>query len=240
MRNDAAAPKRRRSVARGRLLIYAAAALGSLLLIIPQICATIQTNHADLSASGGGEQLLQRRVATTKAMTPSSQVSCATWCTNPCAELSGDPSAECSGCTHDLACHYGAPSFETTKRAPPVEDTALAAIERKPTHTRTTNAALTSTVRTSRVVCPKIFIYNASILGKYEPQLTLQGYGPRISNGPSWLRDTDQHALGALILSRLLRFPRCTTSNASEARLFIVPLLHILNPVTKCHPTVQT
>lgn len=41
----------------------------------------------------------------------------------------------------------------------------------------------------------------------------------------SMARNTRQHSLGAILLYRLLTFPRCTTERPEEADLFVIPML---------------
>ena len=84
-----------------------------------------------------------------------------------------------------------------------------------------------------KVSCPKVFVYNISAVRQHESKLTFLGYGNPIPRGPdtrSWLRDTGQHRLGGILLSRLLRSPRCLTHDVAEAQLFFVPMLHVLHP----------
>ena len=79
--------------------------------------------------------------------------------------------------------------------------------------------------------CPLVYVYNYSELQRHVRALTLTGYGTRLPTRAPWMRATQQHRLGAIILSRLLRFRRCVTFDASKAALFLVPLLHLLHPV---------
>ena len=80
------------------------------------------------------------------------------------------------------------------------------------------------------ISCPKVFIYNRSAVQQHERHLTNFGYGRRYSNTPPWLRDGEQHRLGSILLSRLLRSPRCSTDDPSKAQIFLVPLLSVLDP----------
>lgn len=71
--------------------------------------------------------------------------------------------------------------------------------------------------------CPRVFVYNRSSLD--ERHLTLNGYGAQLSSeSPAWLRNTQQHGVGAIILSRLMR-SRCVVDDAAEAELFIIPMV---------------
>ena len=75
------------------------------------------------------------------------------------------------------------------------------------------------------VACPLVFLYNTSVLLRdHATTLYRDAYGPSLGDMPG-LYDSQQHAVGALLLSRLLRSARCRTDDPARASLFVVPLL---------------
>lgn len=68
----------------------------------------------------------------------------------------------------------------------------------------------------------RVHVYNASRLDV--ARLTLDAFGMPTPRGPPWLTSSDQHTLGGMMLSRLLRDTRCPLVPPHEADLFVVPL----------------
>ena len=99
------------------------------------------------------------------------------------------------------------------------------------TATAASAAAATPQTRLSSLPpCVRVYVYNASQLS--ERELRQKGFGSPLreqlvgAEGAGGLFNTEQHATGAILLSRLLRSKRCPiVSDPAAAQVFIVPML---------------
>ena len=152
---------------------------------------------------------------------------------SPSRRASAQPQRSISA-THRL--HRGTVELESTR---PLEEAAAAPLRPPPSLPPPLPASLRPPPPPSEVLpsprresaaqhaaaCSvRVHVYNASML--QEPALRRDGFGWPIhgADGPQWLTTSDQHGLGAILLSRLLRDTSCPIVPPVQADLFVVPL----------------